>query len=93
MNTLCKNIPTVAVFLIGLLGFIFGEFIISSTLLAAASITVFWKNKRPVQESSKQPVSTVFIDLKPVTSFQAAAIFRTISWPGTIGNIALHRFS
>ncbi len=38
MNDLYKDILTGAVFLTGLIGFISGEFIISSTLLATAAI-------------------------------------------------------
>lgn len=38
MNDFQKDILTGTVFIIGLLGFIFGEFIISSTLFASAAI-------------------------------------------------------
>ncbi len=38
MNDFCKDILTGAIFVIGLIGFISGEFIISSTLFATAAI-------------------------------------------------------
>lgn len=38
MNDLQKDILTAAVFIVGLVGFISGEFIISSTLFASAAI-------------------------------------------------------
>ncbi len=38
MNDLTKDILTGVVFLVGLLGFISGEFIISSTLFAASAV-------------------------------------------------------
>ena len=48
MNDLSKDILITALFLIGLTGFISGEFIISSTLFAAATIAsnVSVKHKR-----------------------------------------------
>jgi CheY-specific phosphatase CheX len=48
MNDLYKDILTGAIFITGLLGFISGEFIISSTLFASAAIasTVNMNRKR-----------------------------------------------
>jgi hypothetical protein len=48
MNELQKDILTETMFITGLVGFISGEFIISSTLFASAAITsnVYLNNKR-----------------------------------------------
>ena len=48
MNKLQKDILTATMFITGLVGFISGEFIISSTLFASAAITsnVYLNNKR-----------------------------------------------
>ena len=48
MNELQKDILTATMFIAGLVGYISGEFIISSTLFASAAITsnVYLNNKR-----------------------------------------------
>lgn len=46
MNNLYKDILTGAIFLLGLVGVITGEFIISSTLFATAAITSNVNRKR-----------------------------------------------
>ena len=48
MNELQKDILTATMFVTGLVGYISGEFIISSTLFASAAITsnVYLNNKR-----------------------------------------------
>jgi len=48
MNELQKDILTATMFISGLVGYISGEFIISSTLFASAAITsnVYLNNKR-----------------------------------------------
>jgi len=48
MNELQKDILTATMFITGLVGYISGEFIISSTLFASAAITsnVYLNNKR-----------------------------------------------
>jgi hypothetical protein len=53
MNDLYKDIAIGAVFLLGLIGFISGEFIISSTLFAAATIGSNINRKR--SEAEQQP--------------------------------------
>ena len=47
MNELQKDILTATMFITGLVGFISGEFIISSALFASAAITSNLNDKRP----------------------------------------------
>lgn len=44
--------------------------------------------KTILEELTNQPTLPVSPDLKQVTSPQTAVILPTVSWPGTLGNIA-----
>lgn len=60
MNDLHKDIAIGAVFLLGLIGFISGEFIISSTLFAAATIGSNINLNRKRSEAEQQPCDWFF---------------------------------